>query len=74
VKLTPRSQGYRFTHKLLLNPGDYVDIHLVGRTIVTATDQEGKIRMFERDDMDKDWVRVGSTRSQRQHASDSKLP
>lgn len=60
MKLTPRAQGYRFTHESW-DHGRYVDIRKVGRSEVEAVNDEGNTVRFDRDDMNLGWIRLGST-------------
>lgn len=62
LKLTPRSQGYRFRKDGWV-PGKWYDIRRVGKLSVIAINQNGHKLAFPRDDNDAGWIRVGSTRA-----------
>lgn len=60
MKLTPRSQGYRFTHDEW-SPNTWIDVKKVGRSTVRGIDQDGKNIEFARDEMDSKWRRLGGS-------------
>lgn len=60
MRLLPCHSGHRFRlpHWQLYQ---YVDIKLVGRATVVALEESGKELIFNRDDMELDWIHLGAT-------------
>lgn len=42
-------------------PYQFIDVKLVGRSTVVAQEETGKEILFDRDDMNVDWIHMGAT-------------
>lgn len=58
MRLHPSHKGHRFRLPHW-NPYQYLDILMVGRAIIVTRDETGKEYIFDRDDMNTDWMHVG---------------
>lgn len=60
MRLLPCHKGHRFKAPHW-SKGQYLDIRFVGRSHVVAIDEAGKELIFDRDDMNVDWLHLGAT-------------
>lgn len=60
MRLHPCHSGHRFRLPHWL-PYQFIDIKLVGRATVVAIEESGKEILFDRDDLNVEWIHMGAS-------------